>query len=98
MHVQLWRGICRSEKGYEGDFARRCVAGHRGHRGSIAGVVFAEPFARSAAETHALSPLNDLHGDSDEVTLHRQYSRSANVWNIHIEPSPPTRFLRGDRQ
>ena len=85
-------------QGYEGDFARKCVAGHDGHWRSIVGVVFAEPFSRSAAETHALLPLADLHRDRDEVTLHRQYSRGANVWNIPVEPSPTTRFLRGHRQ
>lgn len=80
-------------QGYEGDYARKCVAGHNGHWGSIAGVTFAEAFMRSHAEIHPYLPLPTIQKTRDEITAHRSYSRKANVWTLPVEPSPTSRFL-----
>jgi LmbE family N-acetylglucosaminyl deacetylase len=73
---------CFVSQGYNGDYARKCVAGHNGHWGSLAGVTFAEPFIRNNAETHGLLPLSAVNQKRDEVTMHRGYSQNANVWNL----------------
>jgi LmbE family N-acetylglucosaminyl deacetylase len=73
---------CFVSQGYNGDYARKCVSGHNGHWGSLAGVTFAEPFIRNNAETHGLLPLSAVNQKRDEVTMHRGYSQNANVWNL----------------
>ncbi len=76
---------CFVSQEYNGDYARKCVSGHNGHWGSLAGVAFAEPFIRNNAETHQSLPLSDLNKKRDEVSMHRGYSQNANVWGIPQE-------------
>lgn len=69
-------------QGYNGDFARKCVAGHNGHWGSMAGVPYAEAFMRGAVETYDLLPVAERILKRDEHTMHRDYSRVTNPWSV----------------
>jgi len=80
-------------QGYEGAYTRKCVAGHNGHWGSLAGVTFAEAFMRRFPETQPHFSIPDLALARDGLTAHRSYSERANVWQIPVEPSPTARFL-----
>ena len=80
-------------QGYEGDFARKCVSGHNGHWGNYAGVAFAEPFMRASVEVYDALPVGRIRRERDEITYHRTYSRSTNLWQIPREPSPTDRFV-----
>lgn len=81
-------------QGYDGDYARKCVSGHNGHWGSLAGVPFAEPFMRGSVETHAGLPVAEIDLARDHLGFHRTYSRGANLWGIPVEESPTRGLLR----
>ena len=81
-------------QGYEGDFARKCVSGHNGHWGNYAGVAFAEPYMRASVEVYDALPVGSIRRERDEITFHRTFSRSANLWDIPREPSPTDRYVR----
>jgi LmbE family N-acetylglucosaminyl deacetylase len=81
-------------QGYAGDFARKCVAGHNGHWGSLAGVPFAEAFMRKNTETHSQLPIAEIHRQRDERIFHRGYSELTNVWSIPHAPSPTDKYLK----
>lgn len=83
-------------QGYDGEYARKCVAGHNGHWGSIAGVTFAEAFVRAHAETHGHLPVAEANLTRDPVTLHRAFSHSADLWRMPRESWPTDRYRRAE--
>jgi LmbE family N-acetylglucosaminyl deacetylase len=82
-------------QGYNNEYARKCVAGHNGHWGSYAGVAFAEPFMRVKPDTCSYLPVSEELMNRDEITMHRKYSKNANLWTIPVEESPTK--IRGRR-
>ena len=80
-------------QGYDGAYARKTVAGHNGHWGSIAGVPYAEAFLRENAETHDYLPLTDRVLQRDEETMHREYSKTPDPFTIPLEDSPTRRYF-----
>ena len=82
-------------QGYDGDYARKCVAGHNGHWGSIGGVTYAEAYMRSSGEVFDSLPLAERTRTRDEHTMHRAYSKGVNPWDVPVEPSPSTKLIKG---
>ncbi len=66
---------CFVSQGYAGLFTRKILEAHNGEYGRLAGVAFAEPYARYRNETHSLLPLTDVARKTDMLTRHVAYSQ-----------------------